>query len=144
MNAEELSWEEKNHLYKLCTIPTLIVFYAILIYLVYLMRTSPFKTVWEGLFHIGPLLTVMPTTFFITFEVLYHRKVKKPLGFHMKRFAGRMLLLAVSVLSYFGFLIYLIKPIFSPIVGDRDFLVGSVLWVIIFSMIIKRFRGICF
>lgn len=143
MVTEELSGEDTNHLYKLCVIPTLVVFYAILTYFVYLMRTDSLKTIWDFTFRVGWFFIFMPTTFFVAFEVLYHRKITKPLRFHLKRFTGRMLPILASALSYFGFLI-VAELIFSPIVGDRAFLVGSILWLAIFVVIVlklKRFVG---
>lgn len=142
MTERELSWEEINNLYKLSLIPTLLVFFVVLIYFNYLMYADSLKSVWDGLLHVGPLFTAMPIVFFLTFEALYHRKLRKPLRFHLKRFIGRILPLLASALSYFGFLIFIVNPFLSPIMGDRGLLVGSVLWIVIFFLVVMRFRKI--
>lgn len=139
MTTEELSWEERNNLYKFCLIPTFIVFFLILIYFNYLMYTDSLKTLWDFITRVGWLYIFMPTAFFITFEVLYHQRIEKPLKFHFKRLLGRLLLLLLSTLSFFGFLL-VIQPVFYPIVGDWVGVVGSVLWVIFFTLVVIKFR----
>lgn len=75
----------------------------------------------------------------VTFEILYHRKVKSPLEFHLKRFSGRLFLLLVSGLWFFGMLIGL-EPVLSSLVGDRDFLVSFVLAVIVYALVILKVK----
>lgn len=140
MTTEELSWEETNHLYKLCLIPTFIIFFIILVYFNYLMYTGSLKTLWDFIIRVGWLYIFMPITFFIAFELLYHRKIKKPPTFHLKRLIGRMLLLLLSALSFFGFL-FVTQPVFYPIMGNwGGLVVGSVLWTVFFTLVIIRFR----
>ena len=142
MTAEDLSWEERNHLYKLSAIPTLCVFFVILIYFNYLMYTDPLETRWEFVTLIClPFFIFFPTTFMVTFEILYHRKVSKPISFHLKRLVGQMFFLAVSA-SWFLAMLIIMQPVLSPIIGDRDFLVSSVLSLIIFAIVVVRFRKI--
>ena len=142
MTTEDLSWEERNHLYKLSAIPMFCVFLAILIYFNYLMYTDPLETRWDFVTLIGlPFFFFFPTTFMVTFEILYHRKVRKPISFHLKRLVGQMFFLSVSALWFFGMLIVM-QPVLSPIVGDRDFLVSSFLSLIIFAIAVVRFRKI--
>ena len=110
------------------------VFLVILMYFNYLMYTDPLKTRWEFITLIGlPFFIIFPSTFMISFEILYHRKVRKRISFHLKRFIGQMFFLLVSTLWFFGILI-IMQPVLSPIVGDRDFLVSSFLSSIIFAI----------
>jgi hypothetical protein len=140
MTNEELSWEETNHLYKLCAIPMLFVFFIMLIYFNYLMYTGSLKTRWDFIILIAlPFFIFFPTAGMVTFELVYHQKIKKSLKFHVKRFMGRTLLLLVSVLSFFGFLI-ITQQLLYPIISDLDVIVGSVLWVVAFALVILRFR----
>lgn len=140
MTSEELSPKEIDRLYKLCVIPMLSVFYVILAYFVYLLLTDGLKTRWEFLTRIGvPFFVLFPVSGMVTFEILYHRKVKSPLEFHLKRFSGRLFLLLVSGLWFFGMLIGL-EPVLSSLVGDRDFLVSFVLAVIVYALVILKVK----
>lgn len=140
MTKEELSWEEKNHLYKLCLIPTFAVFFIVLVYFNYLMYTDPMKTLWDFIIRVGWLYIFMPITFFITFEVLSYRKMKSP-TFHLKRLVGRILLLLLGAFSFFGFL-FATQMVFSPIIGNWEgSVVGSVLWVILFTLVVMKLKN---
>jgi hypothetical protein len=140
MAREDLSPEEIERLYKICLIPMLSVFLIILIYFNYLMYTNPLKTRWDFLTEIGlPLFVLFPVSGMVTFEILYHRKVKSPLKFHLKRFLGRLFLLLLSGLWFFGVLIVL-EPVLSPIVGDRDFLVSFILATIVYALVILKLK----
>ncbi|RLI10988.1 hypothetical protein DRO25_02730 [Candidatus Bathyarchaeota archaeon] len=140
MSKEEVSWEEQNYLRKLCVIPTLIAFCAILAYFVYLMHNNALKSAWDYLLHIGLLFAIIPSiTFMLTFEVLYSRRVKMPLKHHLKRFTGRVLLLLAALLSFFVFLA-IVYTVLSPLIGDRAIVLGSVIWGVGLFIIAVRFN----
>ncbi len=139
MSSEELPWEELDHLYKLSSIPMLIVFFVILIYFICLMHTSPLVTAWDYIIRIGLLFFFVPyTVAMLSFEVLYGRKAKK--GFNFKRFGGRMFFLLTIILSLFGFLI-LTHTVFSHIIGDwNTSFLSIVVWLVGFFVIVTKFR----
>ncbi len=140
MTKEELSPEEINRLYKLCVIPMLSVFYVILAYFVYLLLTDALITRWDLMTRILlPFFIFFPVSGMVTFEILYHRKVKSPLKFHLKRFSGRLFIILLSFLWYFGLVIGL-EPVLSPIVGDRDFLVSSVLASVVYALVVLELK----
>lgn len=130
MTEEELSWKEQEDIRKLCVIPTLIAFLAILTYFVYLMHNNALATVWDYFSQIGLLFATIPLTIFMaTYEVLYSRKVKKTLKFHLKRFAGRMFIILLAFSSFFMSLV-LSYIALSPTIGDEAVLPGIVIWLI--------------
>jgi len=141
MTSDELSPGEIERLYKICLIPMLSVFEVILAYFVYLLLTDALTTRWELMTQILlPFFIFFPVSGMVTFEILYHRKVKSPLKFHLKRFSGRLFIILLSGLWYFGLVIGL-EPVLSPVVGDRDFLVSSVLASVVYALIILKLKG---
>lgn len=130
MTEEELSWKEQEDIRKLCVIPTSVAFVAIVAYFIYLMHSNALTTAWDFLFRIVLLFTTLPPTIFIaTYEVLYSRKVRKNLKFHVKRFAGRLLIILLGVLSFFMSLALSYLAL-SPLIGDRALLPGIILWMV--------------
>jgi hypothetical protein len=142
VTPEDLTWEERNHLYKLSAIPMFCVFLAFLIYFNYLMYTDPLETRLEFITLIGlPFFISFPMAGILSYEILYCRMVKRSLRFDLKRFVGRTFFLLVSGFWFFSMLL-IMQPVLSPIIGDSDFLVSIFLSLIIFALIVVRFRRI--
>jgi len=90
------------------------------------------------------LLWFLPSTsmvWFLTFELLYQMKIKKPFMFHAKRVVGRF------ILSLFGtsLLVGITDVLFiilSPFLSLRIILPSSLLVAtLVFGIVIWRFRG---
>jgi hypothetical protein len=140
MANEDLTWEERNQLYKLCTIPMFITFCILLIYFVYLMQNTILKTSWDFLTKFGlPFAISIPLAGVISFEAFYYRKLKKPIRFHLRRGGLNASLVLVSVFSLFGFLL-LTDAVLSPHLGGRAILIGAVLWTVIFFIIVTKYQ----
>jgi len=140
MANEDLTWEDRNQLYKLCTIPMLITFSIFLIYFVYLMRYAILQTSWDFLTKFGlPFAISIPLAGIVSFEAFYYRKLKKPIGFHLRRLGLNVSLVLVSVFSFFGFLL-LTDAVLSPYLGGRAILTGVVLWTVIFFIIVTKYQ----
>jgi hypothetical protein len=140
LNDQDLSPEETNHLYELSTIPMALVSIVFLGYLVYLLHYSLLKT--QADFLVGwflPLAFFGLESGFITFEVLYHRRIKKPLRFHLKRLVANTLIVLFGIALLFVFTLGL-HPFLSSIVGKDDFLVSALLTLLVFSVVILRFK----
>lgn len=137
----ELSWEESNRLFGMSTIPSLIVVFIVLIYFVHLMQNDLLKSPWDYLIHVFlPLVTGAPIVAFLSFEILYSRKIKKTLMYHLKRFLGRTFVLLASTSSLFGFFIAA-NAVLSELMGwENSLIVGGIIWVLTFSLIATRFR----
>lgn len=142
MNAnDDLSWEEKNRLYGMSMIPFFVVLFALSIYFVYLMKNNLLKSMWDLVLQIGlPLIVIGLPAASLTFEVLHHRKTKKPLIFHLKRFTGRVLLILISAFSFFSFLAIL-NTLLPPIIGEEGtFIAGILIWLLAFYVVLTTFR----
>ena len=140
MTNEDLTWEERNQLYKLCTIPMFITFCILLIYFVYLMQNTILQTSWDFLTKFGlPFAISIPLVGVISFEAFYYRKLKKPIRFHLRRGGLNASLVLVSVFSLFGFLL-LTDAVLSPHLGGRAILIGAVLWTVIFFIIVTKYQ----
>jgi hypothetical protein len=79
---------------------------------------------------------------FLSFEVLYRRKVKKPLRFHLKRFAGRMMIIAGGASLFFAIL-----SVFDAILslsreGVEIFIYGGAIWFAVWFAIVVRFKQV--
>jgi hypothetical protein len=138
---DELSWEDKNRLYGISMIPFFAMLFALSIYFVYLMESNLLKSMWDLVVQIGlPLISIGLPASSLTFEVLHHRKIKKPLIFHVKRFTGRVLLILTSALSFFGFLA-IINTSLSPIIGEEGtFIAGILIWLLAFCVVLTTSR----
>jgi len=140
MTNDDLSWEEKNQLYKICAIPMFITFCIFLIYFVYLMKNALIQTTWDFLTNVLIGIAIIPLLIFaLTFELLYHQKIEKPLKFHLKRFGINASLILISALSIFVFLLF-VDTVLSPYLGGRAILIGAVLWTVIFFMIVTKYQ----
>jgi amino acid transporter len=140
MTEKDLSWEERNQLYKLCAIPMCITFCIFLVYFVYLMQNALIQTTWDFLTKILIEAIIIPTLVFaLAFELLYHRKIKKSLKFHLKRFGMSASLILVSALSIFALLSFL-DSMLSPFLGGRAILIGAALWALIFFIIVTKYQ----
>lgn len=127
MANEELSQQEINHLYNLCAISVIAIFFIILAYFNYLMYTGSLITRSDYLLKVGlPFMILGPTAGAVTFEVCYHQKIRKTLSFHLKRFTGRMIIFLISAFWFVGVLAGL-EPILSPVFGSKDFVISILL-----------------
>ena len=136
MNESEISWKERDRLYKLSAIPFLIVVYAFIAYVVYLMRTNPLRDIWDFTVRVGlPSSVIGSSALFSTFEVLYHRKSGRTATFHIKRFAHRAFFVNVGVLSFLA-LIIIFNIAFSDTLGEKNAtLLGFGICAIIFLIV---------
>ncbi len=142
MANDDLSWEEKNQIYKICAIPMFVTFSIFLIYFVYLMQNALIQTTWDFLTNVLIGVVIIPLLVFaLTFELLYHHKIDKPLKFHLKRFGMNASLISVSAMSIFTFLFF-IDTVLSPYLGGRAILIGAVLWTVIFFIIVTKYQKV--
>jgi|GEM_PF-4758113 len=137
-----LSWEEKNQLYGMACIPFFIVFFVFAAYfLFYLVQNNLAESIWDALtyFVLPSFLIGLPSSF-VTFEILYHRKIKQPLILHVKRFSGRVLLTIAAMLSFCGALA-LSDVYLSPVVSEtHTAIVGGLIWMVGFFLVLTTFR----
>jgi len=141
MAESELTPEDREHLHKMSAIALMLVFSAIMLYFIYLMNTNPLKTLWDLIVWVGlPSAVGMPTAFFLTFEVLYRRRVKNRIQFHLRRFAGNMLVPVVGILSLLS-VQGIFFVLFSTALSERRaVLLGTGLWVLMFLTVVFKLR----
>jgi len=148
MVTRELTREEEDRLYAISCIPFVIISTAIALhYLFFRLEEvyppgAPFEPViWDILPRLFlPLLTWAPISFILTFEILYHRKIKKPLKFHVKRFMGRTLVLLIGMASFFA--IYIPFLFLSPLISASYALIFIlIIWSLTFYVILTKFKG---
>ncbi len=135
MSEAELSPEERKHLYNMVSAVFLVVFFSFLVpMLFYLRPPEPFpQGMWDFFVWYGvPLSVILPTSFFLPYEVFYPKWARKSRVFHMKRFARRTLSLFVVVLSFFG-VTSISEVTFSKMLGDNAIWPGMLLCVFVFS-----------
>jgi hypothetical protein len=85
----------------------------------------------------------LPTSlmvFSLTFEILYHMKIKMPFIFHAKRFLGRMVI-SVLCAVMFSATITMLYTFLSPFVSVRDVLkIALPVGAVIFGIVILKFQ----
>jgi hypothetical protein len=135
MTEDELSPEERNHLYTSVGISFLIASFAFVAYALYLMHTvshtGSLQTAWGFLIRIGlPYSIIGPTAFFLSYEVFYPRRVRKSRMFHLKRFTRRTLSLTAVILS-FSTVTSISDVLFSRTLGSEAVYPGMLLFVFV-------------
>ena len=130
MSEAELTLEERSHLWTKCGIAFLVVFFSFLAWLLHFKVTKSPPVGWDIFIWIGlPYGIVGPTSFFLTYEVFYPRRVRKSRLFHVKRFARRALGGFAVILSFSG-VISISQTTFSKTLGDNAIFPGITLWLI--------------
>jgi putative effector of murein hydrolase LrgA (UPF0299 family) len=148
MTENELTWEERDHLYKLSAIPFLIVLYAFIAYLFYLMQTDLLKTTLDTIILLGlPFSIIGPTTLFLTFEALYYRRIRKTAAFHIRRLVRRLLFVNAGVLSLWAIVI-IFDVVLSANLGEKNatrlgFGIAAIaLLIVVLKFTKRRFRKV--
>jgi small-conductance mechanosensitive channel len=142
LSDQDLSQEETNHLYELSTIPMALVFFIFLGYFVYLEDNSLLKTQLDFIFRLFlPFAFSCLESGFVAFEVLYHRRIKKPLRFQLKRLTLNSLIMLFGIALFLVFSLGL-NSFLSPIVGNEEFLVSALLTLLVFSAVILTFKDV--
>jgi flagellar biosynthesis protein FlhB len=90
-----LSQKEEIHLYNLSLIPSLIVLYAFLIYFAFALHYNIFKTLLDTLLFMSYGFASMLATAFLSFEILYSRRLG--VKFQLKRFVGRIIIMLAAI-----------------------------------------------
>jgi hypothetical protein len=131
MSEAELTLEERNHLWTRCGIAFLIVFFSFLAWLLHFKVTKSPLTGWDIFLWVGlPYGIVGPTSFFLAYEALYPKRVRKSRMFHVKRFARRTLSGIVVILSL-SLVASVSDVTFSETLGDNAIFPGITLWLIV-------------
>ncbi len=147
MVTRELTREEEDWLYAISCIPSVIISTAIVFHYlffrlgeVYPPGASFEPVVWDSLTRMFlPVLTISPITFLLTFEILYHRKIKKSLKFHVKRFTGRMVTVLTATVSFFAICIPFL--FLSPLISARyALLCAFIISLLALYAILTKFR----
>jgi hypothetical protein len=133
-----LSPEEERHLLNLSVIPAAFVAYLLLALFVYFGRSqsSLYVLVYFGI----PFAVAVPTTIFLSFEVLYSHKARQPISHGVKRFLGRMslILLAISLLgAILGVTYFTLASWFDE---SRLLLLTGIFWFAIWIFLMFRFK----
>lgn len=140
MTYEGLTIEDREHLYRLCVIPFIITLCIFIFYLVFLMRNQMIKTTMDLLTKLFlPFVIIVIMVGVISFETLYHRKVKKPLMFHMKRLVWQFLFVLACAISFFALLL-LFDTYFSQILGKWNAVLALLLWTVVFAVMVTRYQ----
>ncbi|MDH5482271.1 MAG: hypothetical protein OEY22_05270 [Candidatus Bathyarchaeota archaeon] len=141
MKTTELSPDEERHLLNLSVIPALIVTYILLAAFVYFGRNQSSLSPLHILIYFGiPFAIAMPTTIFLSFEVLYSRKARQPINRGARRLLGRisLTLLAISLLGAILSITYFaLAPWFDE---NNLLLLTGVLWFAIWIFLMFHFK----
>jgi len=96
----ELSPEEQRHIQNLSVIPTAVVAYIGIAYAVILIRQQQSLSMPYLLAYFGMLGITLLFTMFLSEEILRHRKLGRPYGYHVKRLFRRMTLALTGAALY--------------------------------------------
>lgn len=141
--TKQITQEELNHLYSISIIPAIIIFAFVIAYygFVHLEQISSSGSLMlDLLINLFPLILLLPPiAFFLTFEILYRRRVKNTAKLSIRRFLGRMTILMVSV-SLFSCIYLTSYLFFAPLISEKfAILLSFWLWLALLSLLIIRF-----
>jgi hypothetical protein len=146
MKDLKISQKEEDKLYLISSIPSILICLAFA-----MLYTFRVKEIYQQGFQFDyilwdmiPYFLMLPITasfsFLLAYEVLYHRKIKEPLNFHIKRLTGRITTVIFGatsfVLIYTAFLTFLL-PLTSPAI---TLFAISLVWSLLFFMLMKKFK----
>jgi len=136
-----LSPEEERHIQNLSLIPTALVIYVFMGYIVYLMHIVPSLSL---SFVVGyatlVFLFVFPVVFFATEQVLRSRREKCPLAFYTKRFVGSMAIFAFGAAIFGAVWVTTNLSISSLVEWSTLMIVTYAITIVIWLFIVLRFR----
>ena len=139
----ELSPEEERHLLNLSVIPAALVTYLLIACFLYFTPNQLSLSLWNYLSHFGiPFVIAIPVTIFLSFEILYSRKIKKPISHHIKRFLGRMSIILTGILIFVITLVIIYFALISWIDEWKVLLLTGVIWFGIWGPLVFRFKKI--
>ena len=124
----ELSPEEERRLLNLSLIPAAIITYLLIAYFFYNIRDQTSLSLLYYMTHFGiPLVVIIPTTTFFSFEILYSRKTQSQ-TINFKRFLSRMLILFIGVTSLVIIVISMNYLLFLWLNEWNIFLLAGIIW----------------
>lgn len=138
--TEELSSDEERRIGNLSVIPTAIVVYVFIGYLVYLIHIG--FSFQSSFFLLYFLLTFMLAgiAYFLAFNILYARKTKQPFASRIKSFLG-MVLLLIGAFATLGALYLVVNFALSPMIGYNELVIlVATGWFVIWGLLVFYFR----
>jgi hypothetical protein len=142
MPDQQLSLEQKNRIYEISAIPVILAFFVFLAYAISLLQKNLLGTTWNFIMlWFLPFFIVEFMVGTLSFEILYHQKMKKSLAFHMRRFGMNMALAVLSVLSLVALMLFMDVTL-SSLLGKYAVVLGMVLWSLMFAAIIAKFQRV--
>jgi hypothetical protein len=141
MTTMELSQKEERHLLNLSVIPAALVTYLLIACFFYFTPNQLSLSMWDYLARFGiPFAIAIPITIFLSFEILYSRKINKPISYHIKRFLGRMSIILTGILIFVIALVMIYFALISWIDEWKVLLLTGVIWFGIWGPSVFRFK----
>ena len=140
MTEDLLTFEERRHLWNRVIASFLVATFSLTAWLLFFEQAQFPLTGWKIFIWVGlPFGTVLPVSFFLPYEVLYPKRVRKAPMFHVLRFLRRTLSLIVVILSFTSAASFS-DVLFSRTLGDQAwfpgfglclfvFIVAAILWM---------------
>jgi hypothetical protein len=106
------------------------------------METSPPRTTVDAFFRLlFPVVFLPLVAFIISYEIVYGKRVKKPVRLHVKRITVRIAFFLICLVSW-GTILILLDSQLSPLIGSRwSVLISHFLWLGVFMLIFVRNRS---
>jgi len=138
-----ISPEDERHLLNLSVIPAALVTYLLIVCFLFFGRNQQSLSLWYYITYFGiPFAIAVPVTIFLSFEVLYSRKVKQPISHGIKRFLGRVSLILMGVFTFGTILGTAYFALASFINQWTLLLLAGILWFAIWLLLVFRLREV--
>jgi hypothetical protein len=137
-----LTWEEQKRLDKVRAAVFFGFFLAFVAYFIYCKEyTDTLKTTWDILVRLGvPFVVGGSLASFLTFEVLYRRKVKKSIAFHVRRLGNNVLFVLAFYLLYL-LIVGTSITVFSETLSELyTVTLGTALWLLTLNIVAFKRR----
>jgi hypothetical protein len=137
----ELSPEEERHIQNLSVIPAAIVVYVFIGYVIYLVHAGqPLQPAFYLWYFLVVFMLAMPATLFLSEEILYARKVPRPLASLIRRFLGKMSIAIIGAVL-FGTILEITSLTLSSLIAETEVTVlTAIIWFAAWGYLIIHYR----
>jgi hypothetical protein len=142
MRADELSPEDHKRIMNKVAMSFLMTFWGYLLYRFgYRMNINPQITDIEFLNVTLVWMIIGFSICSLVYEVFYHGKIRISMRLQLKRFSARTLTILSVFFLWFVFVIFT-QPLFSQFAGSRYIAVSSIVFLLLFSVVVLSFRRV--
>jgi small-conductance mechanosensitive channel len=141
VETKELSPEEWRHIQNLSVIPAAMVVYVFIGYFAYLVHVGqPIQPSFYVWYFLLVFLLAMPTTLFLSEEILYTRKTHRPFTSGLRRFLRKISMAVIGAVLFAAILETDSLALSSSVDETGLIVVTGIVWFVVWALLVLHFR----